>query len=80
MRQSSGVNVDLDYSHLDEFPDVVEDDLHYVALLLARMRDRLADGGHGVAAGVVCHLMVVVLDSRDQMRREGAELEEWIRQ
>lgn len=45
MRQSSGVNVDLDYSMLDEFPDAVEGDLHYVALLLARMRDRLADGG-----------------------------------
>ena len=72
--------MDFDYSILDEFPDVVEDDLHYVAQLLARMRDRLVDGGHGLAAGVVCHLMVVVLDSRNQMRCEGAELEEWLRQ
>ena len=46
--------MDLDYSILDEFPDVVEDDLHYVAQLLARMRDRLVDGGHGSVAGVVC--------------------------
>jgi len=72
--------VDFDYSILDEFPDVVEDDLHYVAQLLARMRDRLVDGGHGSVAGVVCHLMVVVLDSRDQMRCEGAELESWYQQ
>jgi len=72
--------VDLDYSMLDEFPDAVEGDLHYAAQLLARMRDRLVEGGHGAAAGVMCHFMVLALDSRDQMRREGAELEEWIRQ
>ena len=80
MRQSSGVSVDLDYSMLDEFPDAVEGDLHYAAQLLARVRDRLAEGGHGAAAEVACHLMVVVLDSRDQIRREGAELESWYQQ
>ena len=72
--------VDLDYSMLDEFPDAVEGDLHYAAQLLARIRDRLVEGGHGAAAGVMCVFMVAALDSRDQMRREGAELEEWLRQ
>ena len=72
--------VDLDYSMLDEFPDAVEGDLHYAAQLLARMRDRLVEGGHGAAAGVMCVFMVAALDSRDQMRREGAELESWYQQ
>jgi len=72
--------VDLDYSHLDEFPDVIEDDLNHVAQMLATMRDRLVEDDHGVAAGVMYHLMVVVWDSRDQMRREGAELESWYQQ
>jgi hypothetical protein len=70
----------MDYSMLDEFPDAVEDDLHYCAQMLARLRDRLVEGGHGAAAEVVCHLMVVALDSRDQMRREGAALEDWFGQ
>jgi hypothetical protein len=72
--------VDMDYSMLDEFPDAVEGDLHYCAQMLARMRDRLVDAGHGAAAGVMCHFMVAALDSRDQMRREGAELESWYEQ
>ena len=74
------MSVDVDYSHLDEFPDVIEDDLNYVAQMLATMRDRLVEDDHGAAAGVMCVFMVAALDSRDQMRREGAELEEWIRQ
>ena len=69
--------MDPPFNYLDEWPDAIEADLAQVSVMLSDVRDWLVEHQRHNAAEVLNNLMWQVVDARNQMITNRAELEEW---